>query len=98
MLYLRCKEQEKKKRSDKRPTVLFVTKWVGFFSGFEILEKEDTPMHNFEDPFHFTARLSVSGEIASISCRVAGSNWKTAELTAIKNWIYNEGLWYPLVV
>ena len=38
-----------------------------------ITDKEDTPMHNFEDPFHFSACRIVGCEIASVSCIAAGS-------------------------
>ena len=39
-----------------------------------MLKKEDTPMHNFEDPFHYSPVAFAGDEVASISCIAAGSN------------------------
>ena len=43
-----------------------------FLSNF-ILIKEDTPMHNSEEPNHFYACRLAGCEIARISCMAAGT-------------------------
>ena len=40
----------------------------------QVLEKEDLPMQNYEEPFHLQAYRCESGKIARILCTAIGSS------------------------
>ena len=68
MIYLSQKERENRRRD----ALSHIHPYEYFLS--LMLKKEDTPMYNFEDPFHFSPAVYASDGIASISCIAAGSD------------------------
>ena len=65
MVYLRCKGKEEK--------CLFFSVMKKYRSLLpKILEMEDTPMHNSDEPNYFMACRRASDEMARISCVAVG--------------------------